>query len=64
MEFMVLLFTKETKSEATWHITSVLIYYRKYTSVAGNAYVGAQEGKKYVAQKFESIAEKLSGARA
>ena len=25
--FMVLLFTKETKSEVTWAITSVLIYY-------------------------------------
>jgi len=32
MEFMVLLFTKETKSEATWHITSALIYYRKNMS--------------------------------
>ena len=32
IEFIVLLFTKETKSEATWHITSVLIYWRKNMS--------------------------------
>ena len=29
---MVLYFTEETKSEATWLITSDLIYYGKYTS--------------------------------
>ena len=32
IEFMVLYFTEETKSEATWLITSGLIYYGKNTS--------------------------------